>query len=176
MMRSRVRSAGVLCLLALLCFVACSPGLTPDEKKYVQSEHEPGVVGYVKTLLSRYFFCFFPQQPPRPGFFGAHVDRLDRRFQPRRENPRLGKLGHEHHPLERGHGRSRPHPSRPPGSRHAGRLQPRRQEPCLGREGQGHSPVEHGDGRACGHPHGPRRLDRFPCLQPRREAAGFGKR
>jgi len=57
MFRSRVRSAGVLCLLTLICLAACSPGLTPDEKKVVQSEQEPGVVGYIKTLLSRYFFA-----------------------------------------------------------------------------------------------------------------------
>src|SRR5512139_608211 len=57
MMRSRVRSVGVLFLLCLLCLSACSPGLTPDEKKYVQSKQEPGFVGFVKTLLSRYFFA-----------------------------------------------------------------------------------------------------------------------
>lgn len=56
MMRFRLWSIGVLCLLSLLCLAACSPGLTPDEKKDVQSEQEQGVVGFVKTILSRTFF------------------------------------------------------------------------------------------------------------------------
>ena len=70
MMRSRVRAAGVLFLLCLLCLATCSPGLTPDELKYVQSRHEPGFAGFVKTLLSRYFFCSSLSSRPDRAFQG----------------------------------------------------------------------------------------------------------
>jgi len=121
MMRFRVRAAGVLFLLCLLCLATCSPGLTPDELKYVQSRHEPGLGGFVKTLLSRLLLLLlFPQQQARPGFPGAHVDCLVRGLQPRRQDHRLGERRQGHHHLEHGHGRSPAHPARPTRKRSCG--------------------------------------------------------